>query len=386
MTADDSHADLAAAWPDLSQILDSMRSRLQWSDTHYLDVSDKAERVRQLGSHLSSAVVLAEQFRYSSAFALVRTSLEQVLVDWLVFLGRTFVQYQGGVDEQTWTQWQAARAAGESWTAEVKEWSRTKKGEVRVVREGLFSEPDEAGKRKQVGIYYFLLQQYSPGLGSPAQQEDNGLIEVDELRKLAKENQALWKTYLTWSSLVTNLRENELIGEADAGRLAPHYSFLSGYAHPVADLMTETYGRNFSHRWPRFDHYSSELILLYALSIGTLEVRNFLKCVKGYDDITIEDEPDIRAVLARADRSSSYFWFLGANPHAYDIWTARNALVFRQLREGEAAELPAPPANAEVPYPRDPLKRLISMHQTANEFMSGLTYVSPWPRDDARFR
>lgn len=150
--------------------------------------------------------------------------------------------------------------------------------------------------------------------------------------------------------------------------------------------MAETYGRNFSHDWPRFDHYSSELVLLYALSIGTLEVRNFLRCLKRYHDIAIEDEAGMRAVLAHAERSNSYFWFLGANPHAYDIWTARNALVFRQLRDGDEAGLPALPADAEVPYPRDPLKRLIAMHQTAQEFMSGLTYVSPWPRDDARFR
>ncbi|MFC6155648.1 hypothetical protein [Kribbella jiaozuonensis] len=386
MTADDSHTALAGAWHDLSQILDSMHSRLQWSDTQYLDVSDKAERVRQLGSHLSSAVLLAERTRYSSAFALVRTGLEQVLVDWLVFLGRTFVQHQRGVDERTWEQWQADKAVGKAWTADIKEWTRTRKGEVRIVREGPFSEPDAAGRRQQVSIYYFLLRQYSPGLGSPAQQEGDGLIDVSELRELAKENDALWKTYLTWSSLLVNLQANDLVDPDDAGRLASHYRFLSGYTHPVADLLADTYGRNFTHDWPRFDHYSSELILLYALTLGTLEIRTFLRSLEMYPDISVEDTSEIQAALERAERCSSHFWFLGANPHAYDVWTARNAIVFRQLQTGDETEPPPELSPAEVSYPRDPLKRLVDMHNSAHEFVSGLVYTSPWPRVDARFR
>jgi hypothetical protein len=385
MTADDDHTDLVAAWRDLGDVLDSMRSRLQWSDTQYLDVSNKADRVRGLASHLSSAVLLTEQWHYSSAFALVRTSLEQLLVDWLVFLGGTFVQRVQGIDDATWERWQTERTTGAAWT-DVKDWTRTKKGDVRIVREGLFSEPDADGRRQQVSIYYFLLEQYSPGLGGPAQQQDDGLIDLAELRRLATDNDALWRTYLTWSSLLLNLQENQLVDAEDAGRLASHYRFLSGYAHPVADLLRDTYGRDFAYGWPRFDHYSSELVLLYALAIGALEARNFLESLHDHPDVMVAGEYDVRAAIEQAERSSSHFWFLGSNPHAYDTWTARNEKVFRQLRDGEQNGLPPEPSAAEVPYPRDPLKRLIAMHGNAQELMSGLTYLSPWPRDEARYR
>jgi hypothetical protein len=92
---------------------------------------------------------------------------------------------------------------------------------------------------------------------------------------MADENEALWRVYLTWSSLLTNLQENVLVDETDAGRLAAHYRFLSGYAHPVADQISNTYGRSAFANWPVFDRYSGELVLLYAITLGILELEHF---------------------------------------------------------------------------------------------------------------
>ena len=86
------------------------------------------------------------------------------------------------VEDETWAQWQADRAAGAEWTRTIKNWTRYRKGDVRIVFEGLFSEPDEQGEQQQISIYYFLLGQYQPAMGPPSQQAEDGPIGIDELR------------------------------------------------------------------------------------------------------------------------------------------------------------------------------------------------------------
>lgn len=232
MTADDQHAELVAAWQPLRELMDSLPRLIQWSGVQHMDVTDMADRVRGLASHLGGAVDLSSALRYDSSLSLMRTGLEQVLVDWLVFRGRTFVQRFRSVDEERWAAWQAAKDAGEEWTKDIRSWTRTKGGDVRIVREGLKSESDDGGSGRQISIYYFLLEQYRPSLGPPSAQTGDWSINVDDLRRMARENQDLWHVYLTWSSLLTNLQENELVDAVDAGRLTAHYRFLSGYGAP----------------------------------------------------------------------------------------------------------------------------------------------------------
>lgn len=386
MTLDDQHGELAAAWQSLFECMDRLPTSLSWDSVEYMDIRDMADRVRGAALHLDSAVSLARDFRYDSAFALTRTALEHCVIDWLVFLGRTFVQRISGVSDETWTQWQADRAAGADWTTSIRDWTRTKKGDVRIVREGLSAEPDDQGKRRQISIYYFLLDQYQPTLGPPSAQHDDGLIGRDELRRLASENEAVWRVYLTWGSLLTHLKENNLVDDDDAGRLATHYRFLSGYAHPVSDQRRATYGRDALMGWPQYDHSTSELVLLYALTIGVLELRNFLRSLDNHDDVRIAEHANTKTILETSTIAASHLWFLGTNPHAYDVWKARNELAFRAMRVGALKELPPEPAPEDVPYPAEPLTRLVAMHGHAREMMTGLTYISPWPRADAQFR
>jgi hypothetical protein len=88
---------MTVAWEPLRDLMDHVPELLQWDGVQYMDVTDMADRVRELASHLSGALELGSAFRYESALALTRTGLEQVLVDWLVFSGRTFVQRIRGV-------------------------------------------------------------------------------------------------------------------------------------------------------------------------------------------------------------------------------------------------------------------------------------------------
>lgn len=338
MSDNDEHRELVAVWRSLNGIMYGLRQRLRWGDTEYMDVTDMADRVRGLSIHLDSAVELADQFRYESAFALLRTGLEQCLVDWLVFLGRTMVQRITGVDDEKWDEWQAARAAGAAWTTNIREWTRTKKGDVRIVREGMFSEPDEDGNRRQVSIYYFLLEQYRPTLGPQGVQGEDWTISRDQLRRMAGENEALWRVYLTWSALLTNLQANELIDDVDAGRLAAHYRFLSGFAHPVTDQRRNVYGNDALLGWPKYDHYSSELVLLYAIRLGSVELWHFIRAIEQRTGAHLADPDEVIKMLEAAETATSYFWFLGAHPHAYDTWKAHNEASFRTLQAGGAPE------------------------------------------------
>ena len=386
MSADDQHAELIAVWEPLRDLMDKLPGQIRWDDVQHMDVTDMADRVRSLTSHLSGAVELSSAFRYESALALIRTGLEQCVVDWLVFHGRTLVQHYSGVDERRWQEWQEARAAGADWTKTIREWNRTKRGDVRVVREGLYSEPGDDGNRRQISIYYFLLEQYRPSLGPPSVQTEDWAISKDELRRMAGENQALWNVYLKWASLMENLKGNRLVDEVDAGRLAAHYRFLSGYAHPVVDHRREVYGRDALLGWPKYNHYSSELVLLYAITLGALEMRNFIRRLDQPPAPRLANAHEIEQVLVAVESATSYFWFLGANPHAYDFWKARNEAAFRLIKDGLKGELPHEPAPNDVPYPAEPLRRLVALHGSAQEMMTGLAYVSPWPRQDARWR
>lgn len=386
MTADDQHAELVAAWEPLRELMDRLPGRIQWDGVQHMDVTDMADRVRGLASHLSGAVDLSTDLRYDSALSLIRTCLEQVLVDWLVFSGRTFVQRFRGIDEERWTAWLAARDAGEEWTKDIRSWSRTSKGDVRIVREGLKSKSDDGQPGRQISIYYFLLEQYRPSLGPPSAQTGDWSISLDDLRRMADENQDLWNVYLRWSAVKENLKVNGLVDEVDVGRLDAHYRFLSGFAHPVVDHRREVYGKDALLGWPKYDHYSSELVLLYAITLGVLEVRNFIRTLDQPPTPTLANADEVEQILTAAESATSYFWFLGANPHAYDTWKARNEVAFGLMKDGVKGELPAEPAPDEVPYPADPLRRLVALHGSAQEMMTGLAYVSPWPRHDAHWR
>ena len=63
MTADDEHATLASAWNGIRRILEGMPTSIRFVDVHYVEVSDKAERVKSLGLHLEGTVSLMHSER-----------------------------------------------------------------------------------------------------------------------------------------------------------------------------------------------------------------------------------------------------------------------------------------------------------------------------------
>jgi hypothetical protein len=397
VTSDDEHSELRRSWVQLRGRLLGVKERLDFGDTWQVEISDKADRLSNLVHHLDAAVVLSDQFLYAPALAVTRTSLEHVVVDWLVMRGKTSVQRIKNVPPDVWETWEAERAAGAAWTADIVQWSRTKRGEVTIRRRGLFSGPDEDGHREQMSIHYFLLDQYDGLMGKPADQKPDGVLTGEELRALAAENELFWLDHLRWAALVQLLADSDLLQSEDEARLNSHYRFLSSFAHPVADNQSLLYGRHLRGTAPHYDHYASELVLLYVINFAVLELRAFRDGVGERVGVTLRDD-GLESVLATAERATEYFWFMGDRAHSWDVHRAVNRAATQAIREdatrdlgmadsggagGIAAGDDIRPAHSGVSFPRNPLERLVSQHAHAVGRVREAAYSSPWPRSDA---
>lgn len=313
---------------------------------------------------------------------MLRSCLEHAVLDWLLFLGHTYVQHVHGVSDQHWAECQADLQNGADWTTGIVRMSRTRKGDVTIIRRGLYSAADADGRRDQLSIYYFLLDEYEGFLGKPADQRDDDFLTREQLRAQAATNQQHWHVYLRWSALLENLEVNGLVDESDRGRLSVHYAFLSTFAHPVSNIQEHLYGTRLDGVPPSYDHYSSELVLLYVSKMAALELENYLAGVEMQLGVSLKSADELTADIHFASETSNYFWFLGTTPHAWDFHRAKNSAAIQSIREGDLEES-AVPGTEEASFPRDPLSRLVSQHKSSRGRVPGAEYISPWPRVDA---
>jgi hypothetical protein len=197
--------------------------------------------------------------------------------------------------------------------------------------------------------------------------------------KWAKDNQASYELYLKWSSIRANVIENGFATEDDMRRIDVHYRFLSSYVHPISDRQEATYGRN--QGWPRYDHYASELVLLYIITFAVREIRAFLAMCKLDPAAGIAQEAALVAECDRLWRAAGHLWFPGQPRHAYEDYLAANRAVFEHMSPDRV-----PPVDRDGLYYSDPLGRLVALHQSCHEMLTGIVYQSPWERHDARWR
>lgn len=231
--------------------LGKMRRALRHGSTEHLFHSDAAERCKSLAITLESAATLCERDVYAPAFALLRTALEQTLVDKLVFSGRRHVRVFTGVTEEAWQTLQQERASGAKWQG-VTEWSRSRKGRVRIVREGLFSQSADGDRGQVIGPHYFLLRDFIPFVAPPMvhEQEDDGLSTPEDRRTFAEQNRFMYEEYLKWQSLKESHKVNGFADDAVLAQLDVHYRFLSAFVHPISDVTKLLYGNNALMGWP----------------------------------------------------------------------------------------------------------------------------------------
>lgn len=230
------------------------------------------------------------------------------------------------VSEERFAEWEAEREAGDPAYEGLVSMTRTKKGDVRVVREGLRSEAGD----QVLGIHYFLMQQYSPFIGSPGRHAaaDDGFLTEQDRRRLAEENKAKYDVYLRWSSLLDSLQLSDLATETEVSRLEVYYRFLSALVHPATQLPELVYGRNVQD-WPQCDHYSSELVLLYANVIAVRELRAFRQMTTRPPVVETVGWDSINEACGLSEGLTSHFWFVDQHPTAYDYAQTANTRTFR---------------------------------------------------------
>lgn len=342
-----------------------------------------AQRARHLAGHLRQVLQASAVPAYPSALALCRATLEHHLLDELLLHGTVYRQTYTGVDDDLFAEYEADLAAGtEPWTQGVRSLERHGRSRAVIVREGFDVQDDEGAVVQKLSPYWLFTRRHQPLVGRAGDQADDGLGDVEELKINARRNEDLYRSYLSWSALRDNLVLNDLYTEAEVRRVDVHYRFLSMYVHGTSAGYDPFRDGGISGH----DHYFGELVLLYVAWVAASELDTFARYLARRH---LGGGDELRDLSADLTIATAYFWPPKGAPQAYDRWTEANRRRIIQLRanrQDEPAVAPAELMEDDVNYYVDPLRRLRGLHATTQEFTTGFTYVSPWPRADARLR
>jgi hypothetical protein len=259
------HSGLLSHARALLSDLTTIEARIVTGEISYEQHRTYVRRADALASQLSAALALAANNHYSAAFCLLRPALEQLMFDRLLCLGNRYVQKIPDVPEGRFKQWQAERKAGAEWAKDVLRMERDAKGSVRIELRGL-RPIDSDSPDLTLSIYFFLLLEYQPFVASAKEHRmllpESGNYEQQQ--RYAKAQHEMYHTSLRWPQLLSNLRLNRLVSNSDIVHIGVHYRFLSAFVHPLKDNYRLLYGNTYDLGRPiRYDHYSSELCLLY---------------------------------------------------------------------------------------------------------------------------
>ncbi len=311
------------------------------------------------------------------------------MTDRLLFVGNRYKKQFAGVKKADYQRLKRERAQGRPGTEHIIDITYSD-GTMWVVKSGLHLRDGEGRPRRQtLSIYYFLLGDFDPFVGHPREQQylSRGFTPVDDHVSHAQEQQRNYAP-LRWPEIKANLRENRLCSEETLRRFEAHYRFLSAFVHPVPAGYDLVYGRNRPTGAPRYDHYASELALLYINKLGAAELKFLKRMTTRTPRVRLDGWATVEAHIQAADAAAAHLWFPGEDgPHLFDrVEEANSRGMSRSGRLVLMDRRPAPDdlQPRQVRYYSNPLHRLIRMHQSFQE-MTGFAYVSPWPRDDARY-
>jgi hypothetical protein len=191
----------------------------------------------------------------------------------------------------------------------------------------------------------------------------------------------LYKYLFTFDAMLNTLVLNKMLNKKTALRVVVHYNFLSGFSHTTKTGIDSLKDRSYSGAAPHYDHYHSELALLYVAHLAAMHldvIRDYFKATEV--GVASWWTDDLRVLHDEVERRFGYFWFVFNSPHEYDRfehanrksnWTTRQFVRPSEIRP------------AVCRYYDDPLSRLKRLHWSTSEFTSGNSYLSPFPRSDA---
>jgi hypothetical protein len=262
---------------------------------------------------------------------------------------------------------------------------------VQVVRSGPhFTGQGQGLEAPGLSIYYgIILDRHDPFTGGRSAQPFIGQWprSQDAHHQMAAQAAETWWRFLSWRPLMANLLLNEFYTEREVARFEVHYSFLSAFTHPSVGGLKAVAGRH-SPVMLHYDHYVSELILLYVITLARFELEVFEEMTRRDPVVNLAGWDKVRADMERGEVLASHLWFPRGSPHAFDRVQEANrrgqALDGRLIPFDERPK-PEDLADDEILYYANPLRRLINLHSGQNE-MTGFPYFSQWQRSDAMYR
>lgn len=251
---------------------------------------------------------------------------------------------------------------------------------MNVVYRGMHSGRSKKGRGQTISSFYFMVGDYDPFAGprKHAGRLAAPFWERRHVKNWADESAQLWRYVFRHDMVMKALRVNRLlIGRHQ--QVDVHYAFLSGFAHPSKRGYEAIFGGKTPDRLGGFNHFASELVLLYVVVLAAAELEIWGRMASRAPRHVTHAWDDIVREVRDAQVASSYFWFLSGEPQEYDrVETVHTPRGNTTPKVGRPAIDPATLASGRVRYYRDPLQRLTELHESRSELTSGLVYRSPF--------
>jgi hypothetical protein len=388
MTATDDHGALPIHAERMLRRLEAIENLAVPGDTAHMQHMDHAKRARQLAHHLRAVLLLSEANHYASALIVVRSALEHHLMDRLIFLANRYIVTYTKVKKKDVASWNVKLAAAQAGDQpDIATWFWDQSG-MNVVHRGLHSNKSKKGRGQTISSYYFQVDDFDPFAGPKkhAGRLAAPFWERKHTQQWAEESASTWRYLFRHDAVMKALRVNRLL----LGRhiqVDVHYGFLSGFVHPSKRGYEAIFGGNSPDRMGSFDHYASEIALLYVIVLAAAEIEIYGRMARRDPPLVLRDWEGVLMEVRDAQLASSYFWFLSGEPEMFDrIDTIHTPPGNWKPKWGPPKVDPGAITPVRIRYYRNPLGRLVNLHQSYQEMSTGLVYRSPFERQDARFR
>jgi hypothetical protein len=313
VTQNDDHGTLPAHAERLLARLETLEDLSVHGRTSHMQHMDHARRTRQLADHLRAVLALSDAGRYPSALVVVRTALEHHLMDRLIFLASRYVEtYSVRKPDIPKEEARLARLqAGDR--PDIARWWWDDSG-MNVVIRGFHSAKSKKGRGQTISPYYFRVDDFDPFTGGKkhAARLASPFWQAAHRKDWATEAAAAWRRYFTYEKVRKALDANRLLPRQGV-QVDVHYAFLSGFVHPSKRGYEEVYGRNYPDRMRSFDHYATELALLYVITIAAAEIDIFGRMARRRPRLGLSQWAEVEMEVREARFVASHFWFLGVN-------------------------------------------------------------------------
>lgn len=387
MTKSDDHGVLPTHADQLLARLETIETLTVPGPVGHMQHSDHAKRLRQLAHHLRAVLRLSESHHYPSALAVARSGLEHHLVDRLILLANRHIVTYTKAKRRDSARWEADVRALQAKGSDIAGWFWDQAG-LNVVHRGLHSSKSKKGRGQTISAWYFEADRFDPFVGPKrhAGRLARPFWEKRLMQQLADEQALAWRHLFRHDAVMKALRVNRLL-PGHTIQVDVHYGFLSGFAHPSKRGYEAIFGHNTPDRLGAFDHYASELLLLYVIALAAAEIEIYGRMARREPRLQLRDWDTVMAEVRRAQDASSYFWFLSGAPLMFDrIATVHTPPGNVRLKWGRPKTDPSVIMARRVRYYRDPLQRLVKLHHSTSEMSTGLVYQSRFERNDAVHR